>query len=127
MNTSKKKIYNSKSKVERSYSEHETESNRISTYRRLIELAYRESYALLSLHEQYEKILAGIVISDDTASIVSDLYCKSRDLERQLRYTIHCFYKYSQEIPDPWIMVTGYTKIFSHFRDIRNKFDFSDL
>lgn len=126
MNT-KGKIYKGKNKTERSISFYETERDRISAARRLVVLANSESSALLSLYRQYAEILAGTVISNDTVSIVSDLHSKLASLERQLRATIRIFYKYSQELPDPWKMIPGYSLMWRDFNTTCRMLDESKL
>lgn len=121
MNTNKRKIY--KNNTERSLSFYESESNRISVARRLVELAASESRALLSLYRQYAEVLARTVISNDTASVVSDVYSKLDNLEHQLRTTIRTFYEYSQELPDPWKMIPGYSIMWRDFQSTRKMLD----
>lgn len=123
MNTNNRKIYKNKNKTERSLSFYESESIRISVARRLVELAASESRALLSLYRQYAEILAGTVISNDTASVVSDVYSKLADLEHQLRAAIRTFYEYSQELPDPWKMIPGYSIMWRDFQSTRKMLD----
>lgn len=125
MNTNNRKIY--KNKTERSSSFYESESIRISVARRLVELAHNESRALLSLYRQYEEILAGIVISNDTASVVSDLRSKLADLDCELHATIRTFYVYSKELPEPWKMIPGYSIMWRDFQSACKMLDKSNL